>query len=508
MPNKYKQTVGGTIGAGMKSVFAGGGKKYYVLEHKVSSAYHRAGEFQEIIVDQIELGRDPHCQVRFDDSEKFRTVSRRHAAIVRDGDNWKLVQLSTTNKTFLNGVPVEKEWFLQNGDEIQLSVNGPKLGFIVPQGDKATTKSIGLSRRLSLFRQQALRPYKTAMWILAVLLVLAIGAGAYFIVKGNQQNEELREKLTADSIYWDSVNKSKDALIDEAAKQIKSQGMKIRVLEKKMRKPGAHATTATATDTQSGGNTESISEPISEPTQDDIIDNSSFPEKSNVFFMYVKAYELEYDGETYVMEPGDQVFFDDDTVEVSMWTATGFLLDDGKFVTAHHCVEGWLFAETKWDLYLAKFVKAGAMKVNAKLVAMNNSTRIELNSKNAHCGKGNSVGPTDYAWFQTDKTGGCRYDQEISNNLKTGTELLIYGFPHAMGVDMNSHDITPIQGAGTVAKDGLERGCILVGKKSFESGHSGSPVFLVDKNGTHTVVGIVSGGTTNFGMLVPISMVK
>lgn len=87
-------------------------------------------------------------------------VSRRHAAIVRDGENWKLVQLSQTNKTFLNGHPVTTEWYLQNGDEIQLSVNDPKLGFIIPQGAKAKTGSIALSRRLSLFRQQALRPYK------------------------------------------------------------------------------------------------------------------------------------------------------------------------------------------------------------------------------------------------------------------------------------------------------------------------------------------------------------
>ena len=52
----------------------------------MSSKYHRAGETQKIIVDQIEMGRDPRCQVRFDDS--FTSVSRRHAAIVRDGAGW------------------------------------------------------------------------------------------------------------------------------------------------------------------------------------------------------------------------------------------------------------------------------------------------------------------------------------------------------------------------------------------------------------------------------------
>ena len=169
----YRATLSGSIGAGMGSVFNPNSRKYYILEHKVGSKYHKAGEAQEIIVDQIERGRDSRCQVRFDDN--FSTVSRRHAAIVKDGDNWKLVQISKTNTTLLNGRPVQTEWYLQNGDEIQLSVNGPKLGFIVPTGKKATVGSIGLTRRLSLFRQQALRPYKQAIAALATVLVLAVG---------------------------------------------------------------------------------------------------------------------------------------------------------------------------------------------------------------------------------------------------------------------------------------------------------------------------------------------
>ena len=147
---RYKRTLNGSIGAGMKSVM-GSSKKYYILEHKVSSKYHQAGESQEIIVDQIEIGRSSKCQVRYDES--FSTVSRRHAAIVKEGENWKIVQLSSTNSTFLNGHKVKNEWYLQNGDEIQLSVNGPKLGFIIPTGKRATVGSIGLTRRMSLFRQ-------------------------------------------------------------------------------------------------------------------------------------------------------------------------------------------------------------------------------------------------------------------------------------------------------------------------------------------------------------------
>lgn len=131
---QYKKSFSGSIGSGMKSIMGSNGRRFYVLEHKVSSKYHKAGESQQIIVDQIELGRGSECQVRFD--ETFATVSRRHAAIVKDGDNWKLIHLSQVNSTYLNGHKVQKEWYLQSGDEIQLSTNGPKLGFIIPQGEK------------------------------------------------------------------------------------------------------------------------------------------------------------------------------------------------------------------------------------------------------------------------------------------------------------------------------------------------------------------------------------
>ena len=192
----YKRSISGSVGSGMKSVFGGSGRRFYTLEHKVSSKYHKAGECQQIIVDQIELGRDPKCQVRFDES--FTTVSRRHAAIVRDGDKWKLVQLSQTNSTYLNGRKIENEWYLQNGDEIQLSTNGPKLGFIADSGDKGLVKSIGLTARLNLFRQQALRPYKQALTALSCLLVLVI-AGCSIGYKHMGGTIDKLEKQLADN---------------------------------------------------------------------------------------------------------------------------------------------------------------------------------------------------------------------------------------------------------------------------------------------------------------------
>ena len=104
-----------------------GQKPFYMLEHTIGSRYHHAGELQKIVADQVVIGRDPTCEVRFD--ENFETVSRRHATIIKDGNDWKFVPLSQTNSTFINGQIVHSAWYLQDGDEIQCAVNGPKLVF-------------------------------------------------------------------------------------------------------------------------------------------------------------------------------------------------------------------------------------------------------------------------------------------------------------------------------------------------------------------------------------------
>ena len=218
MENKtvqYKRTLRGSIGAGVGALFNGNGRRYYILEHREATKYHKAGEPQKIIIDQAELGRDRNCQVRFDD-ETCPTVSRRHAAIVREGDRWKLVQLSQTNSTFLNGRAIATEWYLENGDEIQLSVGGPRLGFIVPQGKQSLVSSIKISERLELFRKQALRPYKTAIACMFVLILL-LAAGSGYVI--HSQGVEIAD-------LWKD-NKAKKALLAKLSKDMENERRKI-----------------------------------------------------------------------------------------------------------------------------------------------------------------------------------------------------------------------------------------------------------------------------------------
>lgn len=326
----YRQTLSGSIGAGMSSVFKPNSRRYYILEHKVSSRYHKAGEAQEIIVDQIELGRDSHCQVRFDDH--FSTVSRRHAAIVKDGDGWKLVQVSKTNTTLLNGHPVRTEWYLQNGDEIQLSINGPKLGFIIPTGNKATVGSIGLTRRLSLFRQQALRPYKTAIMSMAAALVLALGIGGWVIY--GQDKTITEQKVRLDQLS-DTLSVQQQLLAQQEVTI--DSFLSIKPTAKVVEKTVVQQVTVPS---KGGGGSKVVYVKVPQgPAGSGSGGNTgggtivSPPKTVDFSVYYPHIYQISAvvkfsNGEILQLPDGSPFG----------WVGTGFLLNDGKFVTAGHVV--------------------------------------------------------------------------------------------------------------------------------------------------------------------------
>jgi pSer/pThr/pTyr-binding forkhead associated (FHA) protein len=66
----------------------------------------------------ISLGRDPECDVVFDDL----TISRRHAEVVEVDGRVYLRHLSRTNPTYVNGRATVGTVELQAGDELWLPV--------------------------------------------------------------------------------------------------------------------------------------------------------------------------------------------------------------------------------------------------------------------------------------------------------------------------------------------------------------------------------------------------
>ena len=500
----YHRSFAGSVGAGMGSVFNPGGRKYYILEHKVSTRYHRAGENQEIIIDQIELGRNSHCQVRFDES--FGTVSRRHAAIVRDGDNWKLVQISQTNTTLLNGRPIKNEWYLQNGDEIQLAVNGPKLSFIVPSGKKSTVGSIGLTRRLSLFRQQALRPYKNAIAVLSCLLLLLAMGGGYKLY--DLHNENL--KLDAAIAESQKEQQRLAAANDSIAKEVVEKGQIISDMQRQMAQfeKGVSGRVAKASSSARVKST----------------NNSELKAcDANVFYIQALGFEVALpSGEKYEIECGSG------NNKLPGWSGTGFLLSDGRFVTARHVVEAWYYPQhgnsvDEKMLMLNAIANNGGTVVAYFGAVSSSGTKFTFKSSQCRVNRSNdeeyhtengdrlviaSASGLDFATVNTGRNGGLPFDSQASTQLERGTKLTVLGFPLGLGAN-SMNDINPIYGSGIVAADGLQNGVIVTTDTNFEQGNSGGPVFYNAPDGQLTVIGVVSAyAGRSTGFIVPIAAIR
>jgi len=75
----------------------------------------------------ISIGRHPACHLCF--PSNLTSVSRKHAEIIREGNQFKLID-NSANGTFLNGKRV-KETYLKNGDVLEFSEGGPKLSFLI-----------------------------------------------------------------------------------------------------------------------------------------------------------------------------------------------------------------------------------------------------------------------------------------------------------------------------------------------------------------------------------------
>ncbi|MBK8548427.1 MAG: FHA domain-containing protein [Saprospiraceae bacterium] len=215
--------LGQTIGQSW-SMISGKDIPNYSLLFLDETLTRKRGEHETIFMPHIVLGRSSRCHVRY--SDEFRTVSREHASITVDGTNFVLNHNpSASNPTYVNGKPVGGSHFLQNGDEIQLSSNGPKMRF---NTSALKTSTIGLTSRIGQAMSQAVKPYKTALLVMGLLLAGAIGLAGYNMYKSGQMEKELialnEEKVKVDQEIADLIAQGKENSAEmEALKQRKAQ---------------------------------------------------------------------------------------------------------------------------------------------------------------------------------------------------------------------------------------------------------------------------------------------
>jgi pSer/pThr/pTyr-binding forkhead associated (FHA) protein len=500
---KFSKTVSGTI----RSLAGGSGRKYFIIEHKTQSNRHKIGESVEYMGDYVEIGRGSQYALAFGDD--CQTVSRPHAAIERTDQGWVIKHLSLVNPTLVNGQELSNTpRALSNGDEIQLSHKGPVFSFLTPQGN--TVKNMGMTVRLKAMGRELVRPYKYAMSGLLILLVAGcvmswriIHGKDVEIVEKDKVITEVREELAkTKQISDDRVDEIKALNAKNMAGTRQVALYKNQLLNAIENRPKPSVSTPENTTK----NTE-----IAQPTT---------PETAKVQNLFQGVYYLTM----------DSIVLEGNGLSTSFpvgGSGSGFLLSDGRFITARHCIEPWSYyaADDETMLLLNYTVNNLDCKITHYLTATSsNGTKIRLTNhdfkwtnKNdkkyeatiegqpALLTQVNLPDSEDWASAKLSKmpSGGLSFDASESSQLVVSSKVFALGFPHGIGAE----DSKPLYSEMTVARDGLHNGRIEISGRSFDKGNSGGPVF-VEKNGKFEVIGIVSSMAGQQGFIVPIATAR
>lgn len=490
-----------SLTAGMK-VLGGANTPTFTLEYLSPVKGKQQGAFETIVVPYVELGRDRSCGIRFGDDTP--TVSRKHAAIERKGDETYVINLSASNPTLVNGRPVNDRYFLNNGDEIQLSLEGPRLRY---NTTKQGTAKMGFTSRMNLVMQQSIRPYRTAVIAISMVLLISIGV-AGFLIYNMQQTLVEQENLIA--LQTEITQAQADSLAQLNARNVDLSDRFLATRqafeqERTRRERESAQMASTIEDLReqseellaSGGNINYA----------DIIE----PLKGHVLALRLHQLVMNVGGESQAYDFGGQL------------SCTGFLMEDGLFVTARHCIdlygleEGSAFAQANiiehsggsavfhftaesYDgevnfSFTNKDLTADYSQDAMHQIQLDENTTGAVRETQFFAG-------ADWAYMQTSLSGGLDYDKALSRQLRNGTDLFVLGYSYGERL-RSSGNLEPYFSTAKVALSGIENGVIQAAEAGSDGGNSGGPVFtLVD--GEPIVIGIVTGAYVKIDYITPI----
>lgn len=478
MANRATQS----LTAGMK-ILGGANIPTYTLEYLTGTAKHNQGSYETIVVPYIELGRDKKCGVEFGDDTP--TVSRRHCAIERKGQETFIINLSSSNPTLVNGRPVNEKYFLNNGDEIQLSVEGPRLRF---NTTKTGTAKMGFTNKMNLVMKQAIKPYKTAAIAALITILVLAGGGTFAILQLNSQidqQEQITEKQAKELAKINSENEALVASLEENKKEMSDKLAKERAESQKRNQQ-----LAVAMEELKQKNDELVN---SNKNYVDLID----PLKKYTLAIFTTGIKIEFGGQVVAEEVYDPNCM-----------CTGFLLEDGTFVTARHCIDAML-AESE----LANFCESSGGSATYSYMAQSYDGSIKFNFTNKDMQADysqdtfsrvtfqgidgsyrwpNYFNGADWAHYKTNYTEGIKFDKDQSLSMQAGTELFVLGYSYGTQY-RKSGNLEPYFSTAKVTQSGLEEGTIRVTEAGWDGGNSGGPVFMVGEDGSPMVIGLVTG---------------
>jgi len=504
---------------------------------------HQAGDYKSYVVEHLKIGRGADCDIRYGDD--FSTVSRHHASIaIVEKDFILRHNPKASNPTLVNNREV-REHKLQNGEEIQLSQGGPKIRF---NTSTMKTSTMGFTSRMALWGKQALRPYRYAVAVLALLLVASLGLAAWQFQKTGDRLAQQQEEVDKVGEKVDQTEKTVASMESSMTEIENRYEDRIKLIQDRVRRTAAsnqqqrRALLAQIEQLKNERN-EAIenlgvggsADPM--PNQSSIVNNglsdnevaSTMP-SSGIYIIRAKNIEIPMNEDINVR--GIEISGDDFQLkESTLWTGTGFLTQDGQFITARHVVQPWRYPQSvagkevfqKMNLLESHLGLTVDVAFEAEDQQGNTFTfkysdfRLgdsqdrrhpfpeDAEPENQASLKLADLNDTDWAYMNVARKGKVSFDRELPGKLQPGDKLYSWGYPRGEKLQSGS---TPTPSFGTMSVSKVVEGdnLIYTGNRSFTNGNSGGPVFAMIGD-SPVVVGIVSAGWDNQGIIVPISQI-
>lgn len=463
--------------------------------------------------DYVELGRDVSCAIRFDES--FVMVSRRHAAIARENGQIVLLHLSSTNQTLINGRPVHKEWVLHNGDEIQLAADGPRVRFYTV-ADKVSMK---LTDRIKVFSEKSLKPYRYALLGLGALFVVTAIVAVFFIRKTMNEKETLAalsqsiEKQLAEQQR--ALARGDSALVAERAQkadELAEANKKSEQFQSELAALGHKITVLTARKPTPQPSAKGTSVAPAADVSKTLGDVRNYLYSLQLYLTIKDA-----NGEFMELSNNNQQKIVVNNIPLDE-KGTGFVLEDGRFVTARRWVEPWVYVRGEDD-YLnlfANFIHHNGGRASVKIVATGpNGQQVvfqthlfttdllkdQISVGDFGFGKGKITiadleSATDWAVFKGMAAKGLPFSDTMA-----GVEEI-----HTLGFLANSGK-SALYGKGTLSAETSESTLLLLNQTSGATNMYGAPAVAMINN-RPTVVGLITSQKDGKPAVIPISELK
>ena len=542
--------LGRTIGQSL-SMISGRDIPNYSLLFLDETLSRKRGEHETIFMPHIVIGRSSRCHVRYGDN--FRTVSREHASITVDGTNFVLNHNpSASNPTYVNGRAVGGAHYLQNGDEIQLSNNGPKMRF---NASTLKTSTIGLTSRIGQAMSQAVKPYKTALLVMGLLLLGALGLAGYSTYKTQALQKEYADLKTEKEIVDQQIEElmrkgDQNTKQMEELKRKKAQIIyKTEIIEK------SNPEIVETTDRESVNKPAPVPPPIISDSKvcNDMSEKeiSKILPKQDVVVIIGKRIEVSYQGKSGEIGVNEFYAFKSPTQledRSGLSIGTGFLTDNGRLLTCRHVVQPWRYYKTSgeksefWKQLNIIEANGGTVTMHFDVLTSDGSQfmaftsgsavtsdatdKIEIGGKKKVkieiFGKSSKIDipnledktkePTDrfsdWANIPAAADGKIVLLKDKSTNIEQGEKLFVLGFSQGLSLQDANRRAEASLSTTLASNNATFNGQIFTSGANYGPGNSGGPAFICI-NGDFYCVGIVSAivGSSNT-IVVPVGLVR